>query len=125
MVHALIRVLLVGDIWASRRDTVARLATQADLQVVGALPFTDEMPIKAAELWPRVVVFNTGHMVSQILPMVAELKARIPGCSALVLADPRTRGMLPPRRKSGGLSFLTRDSGEWLLIDTIRQVAAG
>jgi two-component system response regulator DesR len=124
-VRAVIRVLLVGEVWAVRQDAVTILANQADLQLVGELPFGDDMPVQAAELWPRVVVFNTEYMVSQVLPAVAELKARVAGCSALMLADPRKPGMLPPRRPARGLSFLTRDAGCWLLVDTVRRVASG
>jgi len=122
---AVIRVLLVGEVWATRRDLVTYLDDDGEIEIVGEVPFDEALPRSAADLCPRVVVFNTEYMVSQVRPVVAELKARVAGCMALMLADPQKRGMLPPRRRVGGLNYLTRDVGAWLIVDTIRRVAFG
>jgi two-component system response regulator DesR len=104
---------------------VAFLANQSDMQVVGELEFDGAVALRAADLWPRVVVIDTDYMVSQILPIVAELQARSVGCSVLILVDPRKRGMLPPRRRARGASFLVKDAPAGLLLGTIRRLANG
>jgi two-component system response regulator DesR len=119
--HALIRVLVIGD----SVPVMAKLATAADIQVVGALTFDAHVASLATEFWPDVVVFNTDYMVSQVLPAVAELKARIAGCSALLLADLRKPGMLPPRRIGRRVGFLVKDAGPDVLTDAIRRLANG
>jgi two-component system response regulator DesR len=101
------------------------LNREEDIAVVGDLDFESDVPLLAAELWPRVVVINTDFMVSQVLPLVGELKARNPACSVLILSDPSKRGMLPPRRREKGLSFLVKDAPVAILAEAIRRVANG
>jgi len=113
--------VVVGD----SDPVTSLLIDEADIEVVGELTFGIELAREAAEFSPDVIVFNTDYMVSQVLPAVAEMKAGIPGCAMLMLADPTKRGMLPPRRSSRGLSFLARDARAPLLSDTIRRVADG
>jgi two-component system, NarL family, response regulator DesR len=120
-----VRVVLVEDNRLMRKQLATLLAHEADIKVVGDLDFESDVAPRAADLWPQVVVINTDYMVSQVLPTVAELKARIPGCSVLMLADPAKRGMLPPRRRARALSFVVKDAPVGLLAQTIRQVAQG
>jgi two-component system response regulator DesR len=108
-----------------RKQLARLLAREADIKVVGDLDFESDVAPQAAGLWPQVVVINTDYMVSQVLPTIAELKARIPGCSVLMLADPTKRGMLPPRRRAHALSFVVKDAPVGLLAKAIRQVAQG
>jgi two-component system, NarL family, response regulator DesR len=117
----LIRVLVIGD----SVPVATLLSNDPDIQVVGEVEFDSQIAPRAAEFGPRVVVFNTDYMVGQVLPVVAELKARIPGCSLLMLADPGKRGMLPPRRLVRELSFLVRDARAQLLTDTIHRMVDG
>lgn len=125
MTQAVIRVVLVGHRWLARDQVVASLAPDADIQVVGEVPFGGATAFLVADLWPKVVVLNTDYMVSQVLPVVSELRARIAGCSVLMLADPGKRGMLPPRRRTHGLSFLVKDAPPRVLADTIHRLANG
>jgi two-component system response regulator DesR len=103
----------------------ALLQKEMDLTVVGDLDFEGDVAARAADLWPAVVVINTDYMVSQVLPLVAELKARNPACFVLILSDPSKRGMLPPRRRARGLSFVVKDAPIPLLAEAIRRVARG
>jgi two-component system response regulator DesR len=64
-------------------------------------------------------------MVSQVLPVAAELHTTIPSCAMLLLCDPAKRGMLPPRRWAGGLNFLVKGASETLLADSVRRLANG
>jgi two-component system response regulator DesR len=121
----MIRVLLVEDVRLMRGGLATLLSREDDITVVGDLDFDNDVPPLASELWPRVVVINTDFMVSQVLPLVAELKATNPACSVLILSDPSKRGMLPPRRHARGLSFVVKDAPVALLAEAIRRVARG
>lgn len=121
---AVIRVLLVGDKHLPRGD-LATLVAADDIEIVGHVDFDGDIAAPAAEFCPRVVVINTEYMISQVLPVAGELKSRIPGCSLLMLVDQTKRGMLPPRRRARGLSFLMKDAPAPLLVRTIRQLADG
>src|SRR3954468_5406924 len=84
---AVIRVLVVVDASgpAARVDGV--LNAEPDLDVVGTLIVESDLTVRAERLRPQVIVFDTGYMVSQVLPIAADLRARIPGCSLLLLSD--------------------------------------
>jgi two-component system, NarL family, response regulator DesR len=101
------------------------LNAQADIEVLGTIPFDTGLVDKAATLSPRVIVIDTEYMVGQVLPVAAELRAKVPSCSVLMLCDPSKRGMLPPRRRARDLSFLLKDASETLLADSVRRLAAG
>ena len=119
------RVLVVTDGGRSGSHIRALLGVEPDIEIVGTLPFDGGLAVQAAELWPKVVVIDTEYMVSQVLPVAAELRARIPGVSMLLLCDPTKRGMLPPRRRAGDLSFLLKDASAALLADSVRRLAGG
>jgi two-component system response regulator DesR len=121
----MIRVLLIEDAPPARGGLAALLDREQDLKVVGDLEFQSNLAPLAAELWPRVVVINTDYMVSQVLPVVTDLKTRNPACSVLILSDPTKRGMLPPRRRARGVSFLVKDAPVSMLAEAIRRVARG
>jgi two-component system response regulator DesR len=120
-----IRVLVVADGGASSSRVSAVLRAEPDIDVVGTLLFDVGLAVQAAPLWPQVVIFDTEYMVSQVLPIAAELQARVPGCALLMLSDPTKRGMLPPRRRGPELSFLVKDFSGAALISTIRRLAEG
>ncbi|MEV6631015.1 response regulator transcription factor [Actinoplanes sp. NPDC051470] len=101
------------------------LNAQADIEVLGTIPFDTDVVGRAATLSPQVIVIDTEYMVSQVLPVAAELRAKLPSCSTLLLCDPSKRGMLPPRRRARDLSFLLKDASETLLADSVRRLAAG
>jgi two-component system, NarL family, response regulator DesR len=122
----MIRVLLVRDSGeAGAPRSCLQLSRQADIHVVGTLPFGPDLPDRAAALLPRVVVIDTEYMVSQILPVASRLRTRLPSCSVLVLSDPSKRGMLPPRRWARELSFLVKNASDLLIADSVRRLAAG
>jgi two-component system response regulator DesR len=123
-----IRVALIEDRSLMRGQRAVGLADEPDITVVGELEYGEGgegVARQAAEVWPDVIVINTDYMTSQILPTIAELRARIARCSVIILADPNQRGMLPPRRRARGLSFLIRDAPAALLAEAVRQVASG
>ena len=121
----MIRVLVVRDEGYFGVPVRVLLEAKPDIQYVGTLAFDKDMPERAAELWPTVIVVDTENMVSQVLPIAAELHAKIPSTSMLMLCDPSKRGMLPPRRWVGGLNFLLKDASDALLTDSVRRLAAG
>jgi len=93
--------------------------------IVGNADIESSIAPLATQLVPDVVVVNTDYMVSQILPIVAELKAAQPNCSVIVLCDPTKRGALPPRRRARRISYLVKDSSVPTLAAAVRQVARG
>jgi two-component system response regulator DesR len=121
----MIRVLVVRDSGYFGIQVRVLLSAQPDIEVVGTLPLDNELADNAADLAPTVIVIDTELMVSQVLPTAAELRARIPSCSLLVLCDPTKRGMLPPRRRGGDVSFLLKDASATFLADSVRRLAAG
>ena len=121
----MIRVLVVRDSGYFGIPVRTLLGAQPDIEVVGTLAFENDLVDAAVRLAPDVIVFDTEYMVSQVLPVASELRARIPECSLLMLCDPTKRGMLPPRRRNGDLSFLLKDASPTLLADSVRRLTAG
>lgn len=121
----MIRVLVMTDGERANSRLRALLDSEQDIQVVGTLAFDGDQVIRVAELWPKVIIFDTEYMVSQVLPIAAELRARIPSSSMLMLCDPTKRGMLPPRRRAADLSFLLKDASTTLLASSVRRLASG
>lgn len=121
----MIRILVVRDGGYFGVPVRTLLGGQPDVEVVGTLDFQSGLIDSALRLSPDVAVFDTEYMVSQVLPVAAEFRARIPDCSLLMLCDPTKRGMLPPRRRTGDLSFLLRDASAALLADSVRRLATG
>ncbi len=83
------------------------------------------MPAAVAAHRASVVVVNADYMVSQVLPLVTDLRARHRCAAVLMLVDQDKPGMLPTRRRSAGLSFLVRDASPDLLVRTVRRLACG
>ena len=121
----MIRVLLLEDGQWSRGGLATLLAREEGIVIVGNADIESSIAPLATRLVPHVVVVNTDYMVSQILPIVAELKAAQPNCSVIVLCDPTKRGALPPRRRARRISYLVKDSSVPTLAAAIRQVARG
>jgi two-component system response regulator DesR len=120
-----IRVLIVRNSGYFGVEVRVLLSAQSDLEVVGTLPLGTDLAAAAVPLAPDVVVFDTELMVGQVLPLAAELRARVRGCSVLVLCDPAKRGMLPPRRRGTHASFLLKEASPTYLANSIRRLAAG
>jgi two-component system response regulator DesR len=121
----MIRVLVVRDSGYFGVQVRVLLSAAPDIQVVGTVPMDQNVAARAVEFAPRVVVVDSELMVSQVLPTAADLRARIPSCSVLVLCDPTKRGMLPPRRQGRDVSFLLKDASPTYLADSIRRLAEG
>jgi two-component system response regulator DesR len=121
----MIRVLVVRDDGYFGVPVRALVEAYPDLHYIGTLPLDGGLVERAAQLWPHVIVFDTQHMVGQLLPSAADLHAAIPSCAMLVLSDPAKRGMLPPRRRVSGLNFLLKAASESLLAESVRRLAAG
>jgi two-component system response regulator DesR len=121
----MIRVMVARDEGYFGVPVRVLLEGKPDIQYVGTVPFDSELPARATELWPEVIVIDTEYMVGQVIPIAAELRATVPSCSLLLLCDPDKRGMLPPRRWIGGLNYLLRDASGTLVADAIRRLAEG
>jgi two-component system response regulator DesR len=120
-----IRVLLIQDPNGVGGRLGSLLAREENIALVGDLDFENTSAPSAASVWPDVVLINTDYMVGQILPFVRELKVAAPTCPVLILSDPSKRGMLPPRRRARGVSFLIKGAPIPVLADALRRMAAG
>jgi two-component system response regulator DesR len=103
----------------------ALLESNPDMHFIGTLPFGNNLPRVASEMWPSVIVIDTEYMVSQVLPVANAVRSANPSCALLLLCDPSKRGMLPPRHRSGPLNFLPKDASAALLADSVRRLAGG
>jgi two-component system response regulator DesR len=121
----MIRVLVVVDGGYFGVHVCSLLRSQGDIDVVDMLALDHELVPQAAAIEPDVIVIDTEFMVSQVLPTVADLRARIPAAAVLVLCDPNKRGMLPPRRHGEDISFLLKDLSGAYLADSVRRLATG
>jgi two-component system, NarL family, response regulator DesR len=120
-----IRVLIARDSGYFGVEVRVLLSAQADLEVVGTLPFDGGLASAAVPFSPAVLVVDSEMMVGQVLPVAAEVRALLPACAVLVLCDPAKRGMLPPRRRGRQVSFLLKGASPAYLADSIRRLAAG
>ena len=121
----MIRVLVVRDAGYYGVQVRVLLHGKPGIEVIGTVPLNNDVVAEAARLTPTVIVIDTEFMVGQILPFIGELRARVPTCAVLVLCDPTKRGMLPPRRRGGDVSFLLKNASETYLADSVRRLAAG
>jgi two-component system, NarL family, response regulator DesR len=121
----MIRLLLVEDKHLGRSGLAAQLAREAGIALIGRLDIEASVVAEAARKRPSVVLVNTDYMVVQILPMLAELTARVRGCAVILLSDPSKRGMLPPRRQAQHLNFVVRGTMAPVIAAAIRRVAGG
>lgn len=125
----MIQIAVVGDVRVPHGDLNVLLKSHWDIRIVGHAAFDAEGASTVASTvvsaGATVVLLNTGYMVSQVLPLVADIKGQNPQASVLMLIDPEKPGMLPTRRRSAELSFLDRTAPAALIADTIRRLAAG
>jgi two-component system, NarL family, response regulator DesR len=121
----LVRVLILEDRPLVAGGLSAALDREEDLTVVDVLDIESNVAWRAAGFGPGVVVINSDYMVSQILPVAAEMKSRNAQFAFLVLCDPSKPGMLPPRRRTGGMSFVANDVPTKTLAEAVRRVARG
>jgi two-component system response regulator DesR len=117
--------LLLADDTQSTSQLGTLLQREEDISVVAHIDFKGDVVALARQVWPHVLLINTDYMVSQVLPLISELKATNPTCSVLILSDPSKHGMLPPRTQARDVSFLIKDIPVPMLARAIRRVAAG
>ena len=66
----MIRVAVARDEGYFGVPVRALLESNPDMHFIGTLPFGNDLPQVAAEMWPGVIVIDTEYMVSQVLPVV-------------------------------------------------------
>jgi two-component system response regulator DesR len=124
-----IQTAVVGPDRVPYGDLSVLLKSHWDIKIVAQVGFdperTSEVASAVTSAGATVVVLNTGYMVSQVLPLVADIKAQNRQAGVLMLVDPEKLGMLPTRRRSAELSFLDRTASAALIADTIRRIATG
>jgi hypothetical protein len=71
----MIRVLVIEDVESSRDRLAERLHQVDDIAVVGKIEVDDASTL-AGSFRPEIILVHTDYMVSQILPMISEVKSR-------------------------------------------------
>jgi two-component system response regulator DesR len=120
-----IQIVVVGDVRVPHGDLSALFEQHRDIRIVGHTDFDADVASTVVSRGASVVLINTDFMVSQVLPLASDIRAKSPGTGVLMLIDPGKPGMLPTRRRSFGLSFLVKNAPAALLADTIRRLARG
>ncbi|MGC9668725.1 response regulator transcription factor [Planosporangium sp. 12N6] len=123
----MIQILLGQEARVWRQALAAVLTRENDLEVVGELDQTDDVPVMAARRRPDAVVLDHALPGSLTVPDVCEkLGASAPSCSVLVLLDRRggaLSGILA--RWAPRVGILTTDATPRQLVDSVRQLIRG
>jgi two-component system response regulator DesR len=122
---ALIRVLLVDDLPLVRSALIALLEHYPNIEVGGEISWGGGVVPMAVDLQPDVVVISTDRSVSQLLPTLTELHAKVARCAVLVLVDPNKPVMGGSWGRTRSLSFLMKNAPPQVFAETIVRVAEG
>jgi two-component system response regulator DesR len=107
-----IRIVVVGGLRVPEGSLSVLLGQDTGIDIVGHVSFDDDVVSTVVASCASVVVINADYMVSQVLPLVADIRVREPG-------------MLPTRRRSDGLSFLVKNVTSTSIAEAVRRLADG
>jgi two-component system response regulator DesR len=121
-----IHVLLAEDQHIIRGALVALLSLEPDLEVVGSVESGDAVVPAALVHRPDVAVLDI-DMPGTLdgLAAAAELRAKLPGCRALMLTGYGKPGHLRRALSAQVDGFLLKTAPPERLVEAIREVAAG
>jgi NarL family two-component system response regulator LiaR len=108
-----------------REGLSAIIATQPDLQLVGAASDGVEAIEKARTLRPDVILLDLMMPRKDGLTAIKEIKQHDPDAHILVLTSFADDEKVFPAIKSGALGYLLKDASRDLLCQAIRDVARG
>jgi two-component system response regulator DesR len=120
-----IRIVVVGGLRVPEGSLSVLLGQDTGIDIVGHVSFDDDVVSTVVASCASVVVINADYMVSQVLPLVADIRVRDPYVGILMLIDPEKPGMLPTRRRSDGLSFLVKNVTSTSIAEAVRRLADG
>jgi two-component system response regulator DesR len=121
----MIRVLLAEDQTMVRGALAALLALEGDIEIVAEVGRGDDVVPAALASHPDVALLDIEMPGIDGLTAAAELKAKLPGCRALILTTFGRPGYLRRAMESGAVGFLLKDAPSTQLAAAIRRTAAG
>lgn len=120
-----IRVLLADDHAVVRKGTMALLATESEIQVVGEAQNGQEAVQQFVRLRPDLVLMDLEMPIMDGIEAIIKITVEDPAARILVLTSFATDDKVLPAIKAGAQGYLLKDATPEDLVRAIRQVFRG
>lgn len=120
-----VRIFLAEDQLMVRSALVSLIELEPDLCVVGVAARGDHAVERIIELRPDVAVLDIDMPGLDGLSAAEQIRARVPGCAALILTALSKPGMLQRALQAGAKGYVVKHAPADELLAAIRGVAAG
>ncbi|MBA9007384.1 two-component system response regulator DesR [Actinomadura cellulosilytica] len=121
----MIRVLIVEELSLLRGGLVALLEEHRDLLVAAAIDGSDKLVAVAREVAPDIALIGVDGIRSDPFALVETLRAEVPECAAVLMAERARPGDLRRAAAAGAAGFLLKGTSPDTLAGSLRRVAAG
>jgi two-component system response regulator DesR len=120
-----IRVLVVEELSLLRGGLVALLEEHNDFAVVGAVDEADKLLPAACQVRPDIALIGVEGAQADAFTPVRRLRAELPDCAAVLMADRGRPGDLRRAAAAGAAGFVLKGTSPDTLAGALRRVAAG
>ena len=120
-----IRVLVVDDHTLFRQGIVGLLGSQPDVEVVGQAGNGRDGLAAAVELSPDVVLLDISMPGTSGLTVTAEIKARCPATSVVILTIHDREDYLYQALRAGASGYVLKGADVHDLLDAVRSASRG
>jgi two-component system, NarL family, response regulator DesR len=120
-----IRVLIVEELSLLRGGLVALLEVHNDFAVVGAVDEAGKLVPAACEVRPDIALIGVEGAQADAFALVRRLRAELPGCAVVLMADRSKPGDLRRAAAAGAAGFVLKGTSPDTLAGALRRVAAG